>query len=47
MAATQQNGIAELGFSAVRSVYDVVGVGEAEPTTRESATTVSGFERTA
>ena len=47
MAATQEYGIVQLGFSAIRPVHDVVGVGESEPTGWEAAAAVSGIERTA
>ena len=46
MATTQQQGIAQLGFSAIRPVHDVVGVGEAEPTAWKTTAAVSGIERT-
>ena len=47
MAATQEQRILQLRLAAVRPVYDVVGVGEAEPTAWEATAAVSDVERTA
>ena len=47
MTPTQEDEVPERGLTSIGPVPDVVGIGEAEPTAKEAAPTVSGLERTA